>query len=162
LIHIGNTLDTQVEAPQPIPAETVRPSLQENGIRVEGLHDVVQHYAMDIPEIGVVEALVEGEVDTVVGALLIADIVDVAGSWEVLLELVEGACHHSICQVEGLLDSVSMVDIDVDVEYSLVGFQQFQNGQHTIVDVAEAACLALFGVMEPARPVNGDVTVALR
>lgn len=58
-------------------------------------------------------------------------------SWEVILELVEGACHDSIGQVEGFLHAVSVVDIDIDVQHSLVGLQQFQDGQHAIVDIAE-------------------------
>ena len=58
-----------------------------------------------------------------VGSLILADIVDMASAGEVVLELVEGAGHHSVGEVEGLLDPVSVVDVDVDVEDSLEGLE---------------------------------------
>lgn len=78
-----------------------------------------------------------------------------------------------------------MMDIDVDVEYSgmdsaeVGGFllsilntslnwamaaafctdlpQELQNGEHNVVDVAEAARLKLLGVVQAPSPVDGDV-----
>ena len=38
--------------------------------------------------------------------------------------------------------------------------EQLQDGEDDVVDVAEAAGLALFGVVEAARPVDGDVRLA--
>lgn len=60
-----------------------------------------------------------------------------SSSREVILELVEGAGHDPISKVEGFFYSISMVDIDVDIEHSLVGLQQLKNSQHAVVDVAE-------------------------
>uniref|UniRef100_A0A3B3SMG2 Uncharacterized protein n=1 Tax=Paramormyrops kingsleyae TaxID=1676925 RepID=A0A3B3SMG2_9TELE len=39
--------------------------------------------------------------------------------------------------------------------------QQLQNGQDDVVDVAEAGGLGLLGVMQPSRPVDGDVRLLL-
>jgi hypothetical protein len=47
-----------------------------------------------------------------------------------------------------------VVDIDVDIEHSLVGFEQFEDGEDAVVDVAEPRGLGLLGVMEAARPVD--------
>ena len=48
------------------------------------------------------------------------DIPDVPGPWEVLPVLVEGDRHDPVGSVERLLDTVSVVDVDIHVEYSLV------------------------------------------
>ena len=40
---------------------------------------------------------------------------EVAGAGEVLSILVEGDSHDSVCRVEGLLNTVAMVNVNVDV-----------------------------------------------
>lgn len=41
-------------------------------------------------------------------------------------------------EVERLLDPIAVVDVDVDVQHTRVVFEQLQDGQHQVVDVAEA------------------------
>lgn len=60
-----------------------------------------------------------------------------ASAGEVILELMEGASHDPIGQIEGLLNTITMVDIDIDIQHSLVGLKQLQNGKHAIVDIAK-------------------------
>ena len=55
-----------------------------------------------------------------------------------------------------------MVAIDVDVQYSLVCLEELQDAQNTVIDVAEARGLELFGVVETACPVDCNVSIALR
>jgi hypothetical protein len=50
---------------------------------------------------------------------------------------VERARHDSVSEVECLFDSITMVDVDVDVEHSLESLEQLQNGQHAIIDIAK-------------------------
>lgn len=57
---------------------------------------------------------------------------------EVILEFMEGAGHDPVSEVKGLFYSISVVDIDVDIEHPLVGLQQLKNSQHAVVDVAES------------------------
>lgn len=60
---------------------------------------------------------------------------------EVVFKFMEGACHDSIGEVESFFDTVTMVDINIDVEDSLVSFKELKDGQHAVVDVAEAGSL---------------------
>jgi len=46
-------------------------------------------------------------------------------------------------QVEGLLDAVAVVHVDVDVQYPGVVLEQLQDGQHQVVHVAEARRLRI-------------------
>lgn len=92
---------------------------------------------------------------------ILSDIFDVACAWEVVLEFVEAAGHHSVGQVEGLFHTVSMMDVDVNVQHPLVYFQQFQDSQHAVVDVAEAGCFGLFCMMESPAPIEAVLVTTL-
>ena len=49
-----------------------------------------------------------------------SEYLDVARAREVLAVLVEGDGHHAVGGVEGLLDTVTVVDVDVNVQHSVV------------------------------------------
>ena len=87
-------------------------------------------------------------------ASLEAYVVNVAGPREVIFKLMRAEGEHPVCGVEGLFHAVAMMNINIDIQDSLVHFQQFKYGQHDIVDIAEATGLGLLGVMKPARPVD--------
>lgn len=57
--------DAQVKAAEPVAAEAIGPSLQHNGLRPEGLHDVFDDGSRDVLEVGVIETLAQGEVDAI-------------------------------------------------------------------------------------------------
>ena len=65
--------------------------------------------------------------------------------------------HHSVRGVEGLLNTISVVNVDIDVEFPLVVLQELQDGQDDVIDITEARGLALLGVMQTSGPVDGDV-----
>ena len=50
-----------------------------------------------------------------------------------------------------------MVDIDVDIQDARVMQEELKNGEHNIIDVAETRRFGLLGVVQPARPIDGDV-----
>jgi hypothetical protein len=62
-------------------------------------------------------------------------------SRKVILELMEGASHDPISQIERLLNTITMMDIDIYVENSLESFKQLKDGQHAIVYIAKSGCL---------------------
>ena len=86
---------------------------------------------------GVINSISEREVETVVFASASSDVPEkvifisenrkqahsispkISCSREVLSILVERDSHHTVCGVEGLLDSISVVDVDVNVQHSL-------------------------------------------
>jgi len=55
--------------------------------------------------------------------------------------LVEGHGHDTVSGEECLLHAVPMVYVDVNVQHAVVVLEQLQDGQHNVVDVAEAAGL---------------------
>ena len=74
----------------------------------------------------------------------------------------EGEGHHSVCGPEGLLDAVAVVHVDVDVQHAGVVAQELQDGEHDIVDVAEAGGFGLLGVVQAAGPVDRDEGLVVR
>lgn len=101
------------------------------------LDDLGDDWLEDHLERFVVKPLVQREVDRVVRSRVLADIIDVASAREIILELMEGAGHDSIGEIEGLLNTVAVVDIDIDIQHSLIGLQQLQNGEHAIVNITK-------------------------
>jgi len=97
---------------------------------------------------------------------------------------VERDAHDSISGIECFLYAIAVVNIDIDVQHAFVDpnlqlgsceswrsskarrrkasvLEQLQDGQHNIVDVAEARGLALLCVMQAAGPVDGYIRVAI-
>mmetsp|Transcript_19563 Transcript_19563/g.49742 ORF Transcript_19563/g.49742 Transcript_19563/m.49742 type:complete len:489 (-) Transcript_19563:155-1621(-) len=147
-----------VEAAQPVVGQRVGATLHDNGPRLEHLHDLA-HDGPEQRQEGVVGgAVLERHVDRVVLAVELAAVAQRAGAREeVVAVLVEGHGHDAVAHVERLLHAVAMVHVDVDVQHARVVAQQLQDGQHQVVHVAEARRLPLLGVVQPARPVDGDV-----
>ena len=84
-----------------------------------------------------------------------------ARAGEIFTEFVEGARHDAISGVEGFLDAVAMMAVDVNVEYARDCAEHFKDCEDDVVYIAESGCFALFRVVKAAGPVNGDVALAL-
>lgn len=84
------------------------------------------------PVVLVVDAVPQRNVDSVVAALAIADVFEVSRSGEKLAVLVKRGRHDTIGRVERLLDSVSVVDVDVDVEDSRVIPQELEDTKYNV------------------------------
>lgn len=65
--------------------------------------------------------------------------------------------HDSICIEKRLLDSISMVYIDIEIEYSRVNFQKLKNADNYIIYIAKTTSLWFFGVMIASRPVDSNI-----
>jgi hypothetical protein len=60
---------------------------------------------------------------------------------------VEGAGHDAVGRVESLFDTITVVDINVDVENARLESEELDNAQNNVVDVTETTGFALFCVM---------------
>jgi hypothetical protein len=69
----------------------------------------------------------------------------------------KGNRHDAIGGVESLLDAVSVVDVDVDVEHALVRLEELEDREDDVVDVAKARGFVLLGVVQAPRPVDDGV-----
>lgn len=65
-------------------------------------------------------------------ALADADIAKLTGAGKVLAVLVERYSHDPVGRVKSLLDTITVMDIDVDIEDALVEAQQFEDAQNNV------------------------------
>jgi hypothetical protein len=79
--------------------------------------------------------------------------------WEIsdYLLLVKGYSHDTVSCVKCLFDTIPMMNIDVNVQGSLVDSQKFQDSQDNIVDIAEPAGLDFLRMMQTSGPVYRNV-----
>ena len=154
---LGVARHAQVERAELVARERVGAALEDDGARAVPVHDVLQDGAEHAAVAVVVDAVLERVVDGVALAAPLALVALGARAGEEVAELVERGRHDAVGRVEGLLDAVAVVDVDVDVQDARVVPQELEDGEDDVVDVAEARRLALLGVVEAAGPVDGDV-----
>ena len=111
------------------------------------------HRLVNTPERFIVEAIFQWDVDGISHPLALPSVFLCPGSGEVLPELMEATGHDTVCRVECFLDAVSVVAVDVDVQYPWVCSQEFENSEYDIIDVTEAGRLPFLGVMEATCPI---------
>ena len=76
---------------------------------------------------------------------------------EEVAEFVETASHYSVCRIECLLYSVSMMAVYVNVEDSGICSEKFKNGENNIVDETESRSFSFLRVMKTASPIDCNV-----
>lgn len=115
------TFDGQIKAAESIATETVGTALKHNGSRSIELHDVLDDELEYVEIVGVGDALLERHVHRIVATVVSAYFVHVARAREErVAELVKRHGHDAIGQVEGLLNTIAVVNVNVDVEDSRV------------------------------------------
>jgi hypothetical protein len=60
------------------------------------------------------------------------DVAQFACSWEILAVLVERDRHDTVCCVKGFLHSITMVDIDIDIQDSLLESEEFDDAEDDV------------------------------
>jgi hypothetical protein len=66
---------------------------------------------------------------------------------EARLVLVEANGHDPIGVVEGLLNAISMVHVNIQIKNPIVYFKQLEDAEHDIVDIAEATSFTFLSVV---------------
>lgn len=69
--------------------------------------------------------------------------------------------HDAVGAVECLFYTITVVDVDIDVQDARVDLKELEDCQNNVVDIAEAGRLRLLSVVEPPGPVNGYVSVVI-
>jgi hypothetical protein len=106
-------------------------------------HDSIEYHHEGL----VVNTIFERKIDTIVLALLCADVLNVSSAWEILTVFVERNRHDAVGSEESFLNTISMVNINVDVENPPVLLQQFQDSKNNIIHVAETRSLTAFSMV---------------
>jgi hypothetical protein len=107
----------QVESSQAVTPQAIRAALNDDTCWAVGHEDRLDDGFKEGYIRGVVDAVSEGDIETVVFSLLGADFVVVSCAREEVLWVVfvEGEGEDAVCGEEGFLDTVAVVEVDVDV-----------------------------------------------
>lgn len=147
----------EIKYAQSIPGERIGSALKHHRLRVVHLHDLLNHRFEAELKRGVVQTVSQREVYRVPRPLPSSHVVDVSSAGEEVAVFVERAGHHARGVIKGLLHTVPVVNVDVDVQNALVNSQQLQNREGNVVGIAKPARLGLLRVVETSRPVYRDV-----
>ncbi len=153
----------QVESTKFIMTKTVSTQLHDNSMRPVLGHDTLHHILEQLVKGIIVHSWFQRNVQWIMFSIISSVLVKSPRSWEkVLTVLMERHWHDSVGQIKCLLNPVSVMDVDIDVNNSWINKQKFQNGQHNIVYVAKTTCLRLFGMMKPSTKIDSDVRLSVQ
>ena len=60
-----------------------------------------------------------------ISTILFSNIIDMSCTWEIIFKFMERASHDSISKVKGFLNTITMMDINIDIQDSLKSFEKF-------------------------------------
>ncbi len=155
------TIQREIERSEPILAQRIGSTLQNDSFRIVKVHDLVHQRRENGHVSNIIDAVMQRNVQGVAPSPAASDIRQVARVRKEVAKLVEGHGHNAVGGEEGLFDAVAVVHVDVHVQDALVHFEQLEDGEDDVVDVAKPGRRVLLGVVESAGPVDGDVTLAL-
>ena len=143
--------------------------------RIKMLHDSSDNRLKNAVITLVRDSVVERTVHTVILSISETNITQISGSRKKLTilkskkiekqkkkapffsNLVQAQSHHSVRSIKCLFDSISMMDINVNVKNTIVFFEKLQNRQNAVIHITKARRLRLFGMVKPSRPIDGNV-----
>lgn len=99
---------------------------------------------VDVDETVIVEPVQQWHINGVAFSFTLTHVLQIARAREEVTIPVEADGHHAVRHVEGLLDAIAMMNVDVDVEHALVILQQLENGKDDVVSVTKSFSLLLF------------------
>ena len=146
---------------QRVARQGVHPDLEHDDVRVERPHDRQDAAVERLDEGRVVRSHRQRQVHAEAVPLAMADVALEARTWEERPPaLVHRHGHHVAPVVEGVLDTIAVVGVDVEEEDPTTSVGQRQAGEHDVVDVAEAGGARRVGVVEAAGGVEHDLGLA--
>lgn len=123
---------TEVEATETVARQTIATALEDNRLRTVPLHDALDHGLEDALVGSIVDTVTEGEIDGVVLARADTDITKFTSTGEVLAVLVERDSHDAVRGVECFFNTVTMVNVDVNVENALLEPEQLEDTEDDV------------------------------
>jgi hypothetical protein len=129
---VGVTTHAEVEAAKTVARQAVTATLEDDGFWLVISHDSLDDWLKDGLVGNIINAIAEREVDSVVLALANTDVAKLASAWEVLSILVERNSHDTVSGVESLLDTIAVMNINVNVENTLFETKELNDAQDDV------------------------------
>lgn len=125
---------TEIETAKPVTGKTVTSTLQNHSLRAIPIHDMLDDRLKNALVRSIIDAVAKREIDGVVFTLPNANISQLASAWEILAVLVKRNGHDPISGVERLLDTITMVNVNINVEDTLFETQELNDTQYNVYE----------------------------
>lgn len=131
---VGMSPHTQIEATKSITAQRVTATLQNNRLGSVPIHHSLDDRLKD-GFVGLVgDSVAEGEVDTVVFAQSDSNVAELARARKVFTVFVERDSHDTVGRVEGFFDTITVVDVNVNVKDALFVAEELDYAEDNVCD----------------------------
>jgi hypothetical protein len=110
----------EVEATETVARQAVSTALENYSFRLVVSHHSLDDRFEDRFVCCIIDAISEWKIDSIVLASTNTDVPKLTSTWKVLAILVEGDGHDSVCGIKCFLDAIAVVNVDVDVQDTLL------------------------------------------
>jgi len=90
-----------------------------------------------------------------------SDVLHITRARKEIAILVERDRHHSVRTIERLFNTISVMDINVNVQNTMMELEKLQYCQHNVVRIAKPRGFGFLGVMQASSPIDCYVTKAM-
>ena len=108
-------------------SDRISSTLDDNCVWTESKPDLLHDRVVDVEERVIVDALLQRHVEGVVLTFGCSSFFQISCAWEEVAISMEGDRHDAISCIEGLFYAVSMVHVDVYVQYPVVVFEELKD-----------------------------------
>ncbi|KAH3670936.1 hypothetical protein OGAPHI_000647 [Ogataea philodendri] len=147
----------QVETSKFVTGKRVTSTLKNNGRWLIPVHNFLDHRLKDRLVRNIVNSVSQRHVDGIVFSLANTNISELTCTREKFSVLVERAGHHTICGIEGLFDTVTMVHIGIDVQDTWMVSQKLDDSQNNVIDITKPRGLGFFSMVQTSGVIDGDI-----
>jgi len=113
-------LHTKVKATKTIARQAISTTLENYSLRLIIGHDGLNDRLKDGLVCRIINAVPQGEVDGIVLASANTNVAKLTGPWKVFAVLVERDSHDSVRGIKSFLNTIAMMNVDVDVQDPLL------------------------------------------
>ena len=152
------TFHWQVEMAQSIFRQGISSTLDDHSIRSVETHARIHNFFEELKVGPIINPFLQRHVNSIISPNSFPNWVQSSSSREeIFIELMETDSHDSIGMIKCFLNSITMMNINIKVQYSWMHFEHLENADDYVVDVTKSWGLRFFGMMVASSPIHSNV-----
>src|SRR5690606_27134354 len=92
----------------------------------------------------IIDTLTKGDINGIMFTFSKTNISHITSSWEEFNMFVERNCQYTITSVKCFLNTITMMNININVKDTTMIFKQFKNSQNDVINITETTSLTSF------------------
>lgn len=132
------TQKCKIKATQPVLCQGICATLHNNDIGGKHLHHLCDDWLKYQLEREIIHSFGEWKINAIPFPSLGTNIRNISSTWKKCTILMKRHCKNTVCGIKRFLHRISMMDVDVNIQNTLMAFQQFQNGKNNVVNITKS------------------------